>query len=108
MARRRVDVFGMARGWPVAAAVIRRTQMRAAFDDLAGNLGRWQAWIVAVLFTSAARIFRNAARLGRVGRVLGGPPVGGPFPDIADHVVDAVAVWRKRHHWRGAVEAVFA
>src|SRR5215472_217693 len=82
--------------------------MRAAFDDLARNLGRGQARIVAVFLASAARIFWNATSLRRIRRVLSGPPVGGPLPDIADHVVGAVAVRRERHHRRGAVETVLA
>src|SRR5215469_12397041 len=108
MARGRVHVLGMACGRTIAAAVIWRAQVRAAFNDLARNLCRRQAGIVTSLHRAAARIFRNAARLRRVGRVLGGPPVGGPFPHIADHVVDAVAVRRKRRHRRGAVETVLA
>src|SRR6266700_2411834 len=44
---------------------------------------------------AAAWILRNAARLRRVSFMLGGPPIGGPLPDIADHVVDAVAVGRE-------------
>src|SRR5215470_4882273 len=108
MACRRVDVFGVARGRPVAAAIVRRTQMRAALDGLAGNLCPWRTGVVAVFFAPAARIFRNAARLRRVGCVLGGPPVGGPLPNIADHVVDAVAVRRECRDRRGAVEAVLA
>src|SRR5215469_16698972 len=38
----------MARGRPVAAAIVRRTQMRAALDDLAGNLCPWRTGGVAV------------------------------------------------------------
>ena len=82
--------------------------MRAAFKDLARDFDLGQAGVVAVFLASAARIFRNAARLRRVGLVLGRPPIGGPFPDIADHVVDAVAVRRKRHHRRGALVTVLA
>src|SRR5262249_53317361 len=33
-------------------------------------------------------------------------PIGGPFPDVADHVVKAVAVRRKRRDRRGALVAV--
>src|SRR5205823_10322640 len=35
-------------------------------------------------------------------------PVGRPFPDIPDHVVDAVPVRRKGRDRRGAIEAVGA
>src|ERR1700729_4181148 len=108
VARRRIHRFRMARGRAVAAAVIRRAQMRAAFDDLAGDFDLRLAGVVALRLAAAARIFRNAACFRRVGLVLLRKPVGGPLPDIADHVVDAVAVGRKRGHRRGAVEAVAA
>ena len=108
MARGRIHRFRMARGRAVAAAVVRRAQMRAAFDDLAGDFDLRLARVVAVLLAAAARIFRNAARLRRVGLVLLRKPVGGPFPDIADHVVHAVAVGRKRRYGRRAIKTVLA
>ena len=46
------------------------------------------ARIVAFLLVSAARILRNAARFRRVGLVLWRVPISGPFPDIADHVME--------------------
>ena len=64
------------------------------------------AGVVAAFLAPAARILRNAASLRRVGFVLWRVPVGGPFPDVADHVVEAVAVRRERSHRRGAFEAV--
>src|SRR5579872_1683442 len=82
--------------------------MRAAFEDLARNFDLGETGIVTVLLAPAARILRNAARFGCVGFVLGRPPIGRPFPDVADHVVDAITVRRKRHYRRGAVEAVLA
>ena len=63
-------------------------------------------WIKALNLQAAARIERYTARLWRIGLMLVGPPVGGPFPDIADHVVDAVAVRRECRHRRGALKAV--
>ena len=108
MARRRIHRFRMARGRAVAAAVVRRAQMRAAFDDFAGDLDLRLAGVVAVFFAAAARIFRNAARFRRVGLVLLRKPVGRPFPDIADHVVHAIAIGRKRRHRRRAVKTVLA
>src|SRR6516165_9109374 len=108
VACRRVHVLSMAGRGAVAAAVIRRAKMRTAFNNLAGNLGGRQARIVAIFLAPAARIFGNAARFGSIRRMLRGPPVSGPFPDIADHVVDAVTIGRKRGHRRGAVEAVLA
>src|SRR6266571_1951339 len=105
---RRVDRLRVTRGRAVAAAVVRRAQMRAAFGDLARNFNLRLAGVVAAILFAAAWILRNAARLRRVSFMLGGPPIGGPLPDIADHVVDAVAVGRKRHHRRGTIETIFA
>ena len=106
MAGGRVDLLRVTRSRPVAPAVVRRAQVRAAFDDLAGNLDVGGRRVVAALLASAARILRNAASLRRVGFVPGRVPVGGPFPDVADHVVEAVAVRRERRDRRGAFEAV--
>ena len=106
MAGRGIDRLGMARRRPVAAAVVRRAEMRAALEHLARNFDVGLAGIVARVLAAAARIFRNAAGLRRIGFVLRRVPVGGPFPDIADHVVQAVAVRRKRRHRRGALVAV--
>src|SRR5438309_9722027 len=92
----------------VAAAVIRRAQMRAAFDDLAGYLGRRQTGVVAVFLAPTAWILWDATSLLCIWRVLGGPPVGSPLPDIADHVVDAVAIGRVSHHRRRALVSVLA
>src|SRR5450432_3770573 len=36
-----VDRFALSRRWPVAQAVIRRAQMRAALDDLARKVRSW-------------------------------------------------------------------
>ena len=108
MARRGIDRLRMAGGRAIAAAIIGRAQVRAAFDDLAGNFDLRLAGVEACGLGPAARIVRNAARLRRVGFVLLRPPIGGPFPDVADHVVDAVAVGRECHHRRGALEAVLA
>src|SRR5271156_4052734 len=80
--------------------------MRAALDDLAGNFDIGQAGIVAARFGAAARVLRNAAGLRRVGTVLGRVPVSRPFPDITDHIVNAVAVWRERGYGRRSLEAV--
>ena len=72
--------------------------MRTAFDHLARNFDLGLAWIVAPLLDSAPRVFRNAAGFRRVSIVLLREPVGGPFPYIADHVVNAVTVRRERGH----------
>src|SRR5262245_41424124 len=79
---RGIDRLCMTRRRPIAAAIIRRTQMRAALDHLAGNLDVRKAGVVAVLLSPAARVFWNTAGLRRVGLVLCRPPVRGPFPYI--------------------------
>src|SRR3984957_10499037 len=96
----------MTRRRAIAAAIIRRTQMRSPFEHLARNPDAGLAGVVALVFAAAAWIFRNAARLRRVGIVPGRVPVAGPLPDIADHVVKAVAVRRKGFYRRGAVVTV--
>src|SRR5215510_12231994 len=76
--------------------------MRAALQDLARNCDIGLTRVVAVSFGSTARIFRNAARLWRIGLMFRRVPVAGPFPYVADHVVKAVAVGRKCSHRRRA------
>ena len=75
-------------------------------EHLSRNPDPRLAGVVARLLASAARILRHAAGLRRVALVLWREPVGGPLPDVADHVVHAVAVRRKCRHRRGALEAV--
>jgi hypothetical protein len=106
MAGGRIDRFRVARSRAIAAAVIRRAQMRAAFDDLAGNFDLRLPRVVALPLLSAARILRNATGLRRFAFVFCRPPIGGPFPDIADYVVEPVAVRRERHDGRCAPAAV--
>ena len=90
-----IDILRMTRRRAVPAAVVGRAQMRAALDDLAGNFCSRLTRIVAFFLSPAARVLRNAARFWSVSLVLGRGPISGPFPDIADHVVEAVAIWRK-------------
>ncbi len=75
---------------------------------LRGILDLRLARVVARVLTTAAWIFRDAACLWRVGLVLLRVPIDSPLPDIADHVVDAVAVCRKRQNRRSAVKPIFA
>src|SRR6266852_5666560 len=62
-----IDGFSMTRRRTITTAVIRRAQMRTAFDHPARNFDIGLAGVVAALFPSAARIFRNAAGFWRVG-----------------------------------------
>src|SRR5262249_20864570 len=69
----RIHRFGVTRGRSVAAAIVWRTQMRAAFNDLARNLDCGLTRIVAVLFSTATRTLCDTACLRRVGLMLGRP-----------------------------------
>src|SRR6185312_367179 len=101
VAGRGIHRFGMARGRAVAAAVVWCAKMRAALQNLARNADVRLTWIKTCCFGAAARIEWDAARLRRISFMLLRPPVAGPLPDVADHVVQAVAVGRKGRHRRG-------
>src|SRR5262249_15241511 len=90
----------------VTAAVIRRAQMRAALQHFARNPYFGLARVIARILATAPRVDRDAAGLLGIGLVSGRIPVGRPFPHIADHVVDAVAVWREGGDRRGALVTV--
>src|SRR5690348_8121433 len=92
MTSRGIDRLRMTRGRPVAPAIVRRAKMGTTFDHFARNLDFGVAWIVALLRTRASRIDRHAA--GMLLLVARDIKVGRPLPDIADHVVEAMAVRR--------------
>src|SRR5215831_9869148 len=106
MTRRGVDRLGTTRGRAVTAAVVRRALVRTALQHLAWNFDFRLAGVVARLLATAPRIDRNAAGLVGIGLVPSRVPVGGPFPHIADHVVNAVAVRRECSHRRGSLVSV--
>src|SRR3954447_14894185 len=95
MAHTRVDRLCMACGGAVAAAVVRCTEKGTALDHLARNAHGRIAVVMAVGLTAAAGIYWDAACLRRIGGMPSREPIRGPLPDIADHVVEAVAVRRK-------------
>src|SRR6266852_9886691 len=96
----------MTRGRTIAATVVGSAEMRAALKYLARNPDIRLTRVVARGLGPAARVFRNAARLRRIGFMLLRIPIGRPFPDIADHVVQAVAIGRECGDGRSAFEAV--
>src|SRR3954447_12605841 len=85
-----VDRLRHAGGRTVALAVVRCTQVRTTFHDSSWNGDVRQPRIVAVVWVTAARVRHRAAGVGQVAVRL--VPVAGPFPNVADHVVQAVAV----------------
>src|SRR5215208_644275 len=98
-----VDRLSHAGGRPVAAAVVGRAQVRAPLHHPAGNRGDITG-IMAPLPLAAAWVGRRATGMGRL--AVGLVPVAGPFPDVADHVVQAVAVRRVPTHRGGTGVAV--
>src|SRR6476620_8850621 len=101
-----IDRLRMARCRPVAPAVVRRAQMRAAFDDLLWNLHVGSSGVIAVRLAATARVLRNAASLHGIRLMLWRIPVGRPFPDVADHVVQTVTVRWEYGDRRRALKAV--
>src|SRR6516164_2858768 len=67
MARRGVDRLRMTGGRAVTAAIIRRAEVRAAFQHFARNPDCGLAGVIARIFGSAARVDRDAAGLVGIG-----------------------------------------
>src|ERR1700754_2291679 len=90
-----IDRLRVSRCRPVASAVVRRAQMRAAFDDLPWNFHIGRSGVIAVGLTAAAWVLWNATNFCYIGLMLWRIPIGRPLPDVADHVVQAVTVRRE-------------
>src|SRR5688500_8831448 len=95
----------MPRGRTKASAAVGSATMRAA-----KHLPRYPevglTRVVARAFGPATRILLDTAGFQSVGFVLLGTPIASPFPDIADHLVQAVAIGRKCGDARNAFEAI--
>src|SRR5262249_41047654 len=96
----------MPRSGTISAAIIRSAQERATLEHLARYPDLRLAGVIARGLRSSARIFRRATGFERICFVSVRPPIGGPFPDVADHVVDTVTIGRKRRYGRGAFVAI--
>src|SRR3954466_9390673 len=103
---RRVNRFGEASGWSIPPTVVLRAKVRAALQDLARYPDLGKGRIEAAVHGAPARIRGAATRLARVVGVSRAVPVGRPFPDVADHVIQTVAVGRIRAYGRRAFPAV--
>ena len=71
---------------PIATAVVRGTQVRAAFEHSTRDPGRRLRRVVACIFRPTSRIVGHAAGFlpfRGMARVI---PVGGPLPHVADHI----------------------
>src|SRR5262245_29113676 len=81
--------------------------MRPALEDFTWNLYLRLTQIVAFAFFCAARIARNTTGLLLFFRVLRFIPICGPLPDVADHVIDSMAVRRICTNGRCSFVSVF-
>src|SRR3954462_12799206 len=103
---RRINRFGEASGRSIPPTVVLGAEVRAALQHLARYPDRGKKRIEAAVHGAPAWIRGAATRLARVFGVARAVPVGRPFPDVADHVIQTVAVGRIRAHGRRAFPTV--
>src|SRR3569833_2569214 len=96
----------MTRSRAIAAAIVRRAEMRAALQHLAWNSDRRLTGVITGALRAAARILRHAADHRRIRLMPGRPPIRGPFPDVADQNEHTETERRKRRHRRGSRVAI--
>src|ERR1700730_6980757 len=106
MAHAAVDHLRVARRRAIAPAVVRGTEKRATFDDLARNRELRSSGIETGLYRPAPRIVWPAGRVFGVRHMASAEPIGGPFPDISRHIEQPVAICREGAHRRGPLETV--
>ena len=100
----RIDLALAARPHDVAGAILIVAEKGTAFVDalflrrLGGIERAFRAW----------RVSRDAALLGKFLKIIRAIPIATPLPDVAGHVIEAVAIWRKRFHGRDTGKSVFA
>src|SRR6202167_4395260 len=80
--------------------------MRATFQNLARDFDVGLARVATFRFAGPARAIRSAARPVGAGLMPRSPPIRGPLPNVADHVVEAITVRRKHGHRRSALVAI--
>src|SRR6516165_2618230 len=97
MGRAEIDLLRLARSRTIARAIIGSAQERAALDDAARRLARGQCQILQ---------FGSGRINGLLPRMTRPIPIARPLPDIADHVVEAVAVRLEAADRRGPYVAV--
>src|SRR6266699_4149449 len=97
MARRRINRLGNTCRRAIPQAVIRRAEERPAFEHLSWDAELRLCRINTLLSCPPSRIDRDAARPGRVFWMMLLVPVRRPFPYIASHVIQPIAI-----RWEGA------
>src|SRR6478752_8685725 len=90
----------------IAAAIVGCAQMRAALEHPARNLVFRLARIVAEMIGPTTRVLRDAAGLQGISRMFGSVEVAGPFPDVADQIVNPIGIRREGGDRRGPLIAV--
>src|SRR4029434_10415202 len=88
----------------VAPAVVRRAEMGPAFHDFARDLDVRHVGIVALISFSTSRVEARAAGLRNLFVLL--IPIRRPFPYVAGHLVEPVAVGRKTLHRCRSLEPI--
>jgi hypothetical protein len=98
----RIDLALATRAHHVAGAILVGAKKRTAFLNalFLCRLG-WIEWHFRAL-----RVSRDVACRGKLFEIIGAIPVAAPLPDVASHVVEAVAVRRESAHRRSAREAI--
>src|SRR5438477_186564 len=100
----RVDFAFAARPDDVARAILLIAKKRAtAMDPLLLVRLSGIKWRVRPL-----RVARHPAFVRQRLVVIRAIPIAAPYPDVAGHFVNAVAIWRKRFHRCDALVTVFA
>src|SRR6201995_4422529 len=106
-----VDRLRLAGRRAIAQAVAGRAQMGATLDDPSRDVGAGPAEVVAVIRSLDLGVAGRAAA-GMPGDLGAGPArrvvVARPLPDVAGHVVQAVAVGREQPDGGGAAPAAGA
>src|SRR6266480_3088718 len=97
MARRGINRLGNTCRRAITQAVIRRAEEGPAFEHFSWDADLWLCRINTLLSCPPSRIDRDAARPGRVCWMPLLVPVRRPFPHIARHVIQPIAI-----RWEGA------
>ena len=100
MARRRINRLGNTCRRAITQAVIGRAEEGPAFEHLSWDAELRLRRINTLLSCPPSRIDRDAACPGRVFWMMLLVPVRRPFPHIASHVIQPIAIRREGAHGR--------
>src|SRR6266581_2390265 len=106
MARRRINRLGNTCRRAITQAVIRRAEEGPAFEHFSWDAELRLCRINALLSCPPSRIGGDAARPGRVFWMILLVPVRRPFPHIARHVIQPIAIGGEGTHGRRPLIAI--